>query len=134
VTIAEEVDLLRTYLEIEHERFGEKLRYTIDVDPDAGNVRIPRFLLQPLVENAVKHGIGQRDEGGSVAVTIRKEGDRIVASVSDDGPPFPTDLMGGHGLQSVSQSLDLVYSDDYSLRFFKEDDKRVEIEIPARQS
>jgi len=134
IPIAEEAVLLQTYLEIEQERFGEKLRYTIDVDPDAREVRIPRFLLQPLVENAVKHGIGQRGEGGSVVVTIRRLGERVKATVIDDGPDFPPDLMGGHGLQSVSQSLDLIYADDYSLRFVTDGGKRVEIDIPVRPS
>jgi two-component system sensor histidine kinase AlgZ len=85
VSLAREVDMLRDYLEIQIARFGEKLRVSVELDPDVASVAVPPLLLQPLVENAVLHGVNARGHG-QVHVRARREGELVVVTVSDDGP------------------------------------------------
>ena len=85
VTLAQEFEMAREYLAIESARFGERLTTHVELDPRAADLRVPPLLLQPLVENAILHGLSQR-EGGRVDVTARREGDTVIIDVRDDGP------------------------------------------------
>lgn len=85
VTLEREVEMLRDYLEIQVARFGDKLRVSVELDPAVASVMVPPLLLQPLVENAVLHGVNARGHG-RVHVHARREDELVVVTVSDDGP------------------------------------------------
>jgi two-component system, LytTR family, sensor histidine kinase AlgZ len=115
VTLADEVELARRYLAIEEIRFGERLRVTWHLDPDANAARLPPLLLQPLVENAVRHGVEPNDEGGELEVTTRRRGAEVeIRIVNSVGAPART---AGHGLalRNVRQRLSLMH--DVAARF-----------------
>jgi LytS/YehU family sensor histidine kinase len=86
VTVAEELAGLEDYLALERLRFGDRLTVTIDVAPAVGSVELPPLVLQPLVENALKHGVAARRGAGQVLVRAALEGDALVLTVEDDGP------------------------------------------------
>lgn len=128
-TVRQEVDLVRTYLDIESARFGDRLFSTIHVDPAALDAPIPRFLLQPLVENAIKHGASKQDGRGEIALDIRQREDELHIAVKDNGPDFPVHLVGGHGWRSVSERLELLYPGRYALDLRNGADKQVHITL-----
>ena len=85
VPLDRELELLRLYTDIERTRFGDRLRFEQVVDPDVSGALVPALVLQPLVENAVRHGLEPRPGPGTVRLTARREGDRLVVFVADDG-------------------------------------------------
>lgn len=107
VPIREELAFTRAYIELERARFGERLRVEESVDPGALDALIPALTLQPLVENAVRHGIGPRASGGTLRIVVRTTGERVEMVVEDDGvgaaaAPFEA---AGLGLRTVRQRL-----------------------------
>lgn len=86
VTLAEELELLELYLGIMRTRFADRLTVDIDVSPSLGTGLVPRFILQPLVENAIQHGIERRSGAGRIEITARREDESLVLRVRDDGP------------------------------------------------
>jgi len=86
VPLVEELAFTRRYLEIEQLRFGRRLTTRFDVDPDTYAAQVPNMILQPLVENAVKHAVAPREEGGTVTVSAQRVGGHLFLRVSDDGP------------------------------------------------
>ncbi|TMM29945.1 hypothetical protein FDT66_08740 [Polaribacter aestuariivivens] len=129
-TIKDEIEMIKTYLEIEKIRFGEDLQFTIHVDESLENYKIPLFLIQPLVENAVKHGISKNVEEGKIDINIENRNNNILISVNDNGPNFPEGLISGHGLQTVYDLLRLNYKNKASLNFTNEPQKTITISIP----
>ncbi|MBL0161083.1 MAG: histidine kinase [Bryobacterales bacterium] len=112
IALEEEMQIVRAYLEIESLRVGPKLRIEIDVDAAAQRVSIPVLSVQPLVENAVKHGIAPQAAGGTVRVVARIEEGQLALRVSDTGPGFsgtPAHDGAGVGLDNVRQRLRLCY-------------------------
>ena len=91
VTLAEEFSFLEHYFALHSMRFEERLKFTLSVMPDVKQARIPSLLLQPLVENAIRHGIAGRASGGSVIVSARRVGARLDIRVTDDGLGLPPD-------------------------------------------
>jgi two-component system, LytTR family, sensor histidine kinase AlgZ len=85
VTLREEIDAVRDYLDIETTRFGDRLRAHVDLDPQAETIRVPPMIVQPLVENAIVHGLGGMTGKGNVWVSARCSGTSLVVSVEDDG-------------------------------------------------
>lgn len=117
VSLAEELSLLDRYLAIMRARFGERLTVALDLDPEASAALVPSLLLQPLVENAIRHGNAERAGRGTVAVRSRKEGGRLVLEVEDDGPGDPgaaPDRPPGIGLAATAERLRLLYGDGQS--------------------
>ena len=109
VTLAQEIELARRYLDIEQIRFGERLRLTWTLDPAAEGVRVPPLLLQPLVENAVRHGVEPNAEGGEVEVLTQVRGSEIEIKVSNS-VAAPTRIPGhGLALDNVRQRLMLMH-------------------------
>ena len=102
----------------------------IEVDETLMNNEIPLFLIQPLVENAVKHGISQNEGEGTIRLKIEKEVNKLLISVSDNGPDFPEGLVSGHGLQTVYDLLRLNYKDNASLNWTNTPKKMIMIQIP----
>ena len=107
VAVAEEVAWLERYLDLMRERFRGKLETRIDVDPAACALRMPRLLLQPLVENAFQHGLASGR--GSVVVSIRRDGARLRCTVDDDGAGFAADAVDGTGLVNVRSRLEILH-------------------------
>jgi len=118
VPLEEELAFVDSYLEIEQARFGERLRVTREIAPDALSVPVPGQILQPLVENAVQHG---RGGDGSVDLTIRvrPHGDEVVITIADRGPGVPQDHRmdagRGVGLRNVDERLRKTYGEEYGL-------------------
>ena len=115
VALADEIDFVERYLEVERVRFGDRLRVTVDVETAALSVPVPPLLLQPLVENAVRHGVLPREEGGAVAIEGRRTaGGGLRLRVSDDGPDASAASGVGVGLANVRARLDAAYGGDAS--------------------
>jgi hypothetical protein len=113
VTLDDEWSFVRNYLALEQLRLGDRLRVEADLDEDALDQLVPSFLLQPLVENAVRHGIAPLARGGTIAVTARVEGQRLLISVSDDGAgALDHDIRnaGGLGLRALRERLAVRYA------------------------
>ena len=110
VTLAEEVDFIRQYLAIEELRFSDRLRPVIDVDDALLRSAVPEFILQPLVENAIRHGLSKRTEATLVRIAARHEGDALVLTVTDDGPgPSGAESGAGVGLRNTRERLATLY-------------------------
>lgn len=119
-TLGQEIDLIESYLEIERARFEERLRVRIDVPFSERSIRIPTLLVQPLVENAVKHGIGPRKAGGQVTVIARRTAGMLHVSVEDTGAGIEESALAsarkhGVGLANVEERLRCHYGEDGSL-------------------
>jgi two-component system sensor histidine kinase AlgZ len=135
VRLSDEIEVTRTYLDIESLRFGERLRYRIDVPDDLGQLVLPPLTLQPLVENAVIHGIAPRREGGSVRVTARRAGDRVSLCVEDDGPGHSSHKGSGTALEDLRLRLEVFYGGRASLeRRTTEAGHTVELSLPHEVS
>jgi len=110
--LADELDFLRSWLAIEHVRFGDRLRVVEDVEPGLEDVPVPGLLFQPLIENAVLYAVAPRAEGGTITLRVRRDpsGETITAEVADDGPGFSPGMRprgNGVGLESVRERLRL---------------------------
>ena len=110
-----EIEIVSLYMSIEKERFGDNLNYEFGYNSDIENILIPKFTLQPLIENAIKHGIAKKTNGGHIKMTIIKTENQLEIKVYDDGPDFPVNLMSGYGLQSIYDKLDILYPKRYSI-------------------
>lgn len=133
VPLAEELAIVRNYLEIERVRFGDRLRYRIDSGDAPADAQVPRLALQTLVENAVKYAISPRREGGTIAVSATAENGRLRLEVADDGPGFEAStLPDGHGLALLRARLALLFGDRASLRIARDGGARVTIDVPVR--
>ena len=130
-TIKEEIEILETYLAIEKVRFGERIKFRIDVIEELYEEKIPRFLLQPLVENAFKHGLKNVADNGLLEVSISKKNGQLEIAVSDNGIDFPEDLDMGYGLQSTYEKLDLIYPENYQVQIFNQPKKQIRISLPT---
>jgi two-component system LytT family sensor kinase len=115
VTMAEEVDFLLKYLEIQQFRFAERLRYRIDIPDTLMQAQVPDFIVQPLVENAIKHGISKRAKGGELTVTATRTGALLTLSVCNDGPLLPEQMQEGVGLSNTRQRLLALYGSGHVL-------------------
>ena len=109
VTLEEELALARQYLAIEEVRFADRLLVTVTVADHARNVRVPRLILQPIVENAVRHGLGASAAAGKVEINARTTSDQLVVTVRDDGPGPAASMNGGVGLKNTRERLRATY-------------------------
>lgn len=129
VAVREEMQIAATYLEIEKVRFGDRISFRIEVDPALEHLLMPRFLLQPLVENALKHGIRDRLSGAEVLIRIEYQ-QGLLITVADNGIPFPDELEMGYGLQSTYDKLDLLYPGRYDMLLKNTPVKQINIHLP----
>ena len=119
LSLREELEFLEGYVNIQRARFGERLTVRMEVEPEVLETRLPCFLLQPLVENAIRHGVATRTGWGFVRLAAARRADRVEVVVEDDGPGPPADLGrrgGGLGLTNTRERLSLYYGDDFTLR------------------
>ncbi len=130
-TVADEVEMVENYLKIEKIRFGKRLQFTINVNDDLLEKEIPRYMLQPLIENAVKHGISEVETYGEIHLEIKEEKNNLLISISDNGKDFPKDMYSGYGLQSVYDLLRLSYGDQAVLNWANTPKKNITILIPS---
>jgi signal transduction histidine kinase len=136
VTLREELELLARYLEIEKTRFPDRLDVRFEVAPDAECLLVPTFVLQPLVENAIRHGIAPRASAGTVTIGARRVDGRLEAWVSDDGPGSSEPLREGVGLATTRARLEKLYGSSgqrLSIRAREGGGLVATIEIPVRQ-
>ena len=129
-SIKEEIEILNTYLDIEKVRFGNRIHFQIESATELEDKLIPRFLLQPLVENSLKHGLKDMRMHGEMKVVIALNEARIEFFIYDNGIPFPEELIAGYGLQSTFDKLKLLYGDNYDLELNNSPAKHIKISIP----
>ncbi|WP_170319894.1 sensor histidine kinase [Polyangium spumosum] len=112
VTLRREVEMVRDYLAIQSARYGSRLRAEVELDERAAEVLVPPLLLQPLVENAILHGMAHR-QSGSVLVRVRHEGHHVSLEVLDDGPgPFASEHRGSQtSMEDLRERLHLLYGE-----------------------
>jgi len=133
VPLDEELNIVRAYLDIERVRFGDRLRYSVDVVDGAGRLPVPRMALQTLVENSVKYAVSPRRDGASIRVRAAAADHRLSVTVEDDGPGFegsaPTP---GHGLDLLERRLRMLFGDRASLVVDSHDGRtEVQIDVPT---
>jgi two-component system, LytTR family, sensor kinase len=111
IPLSEEIDFACQYLEIEEIRFGERLRVDISVQPEAEGALVPPLLLQPLVENAVRHAVGRGESGGAIAIVAARQDGWLTLGVHDDGPGLSREAEAGRGvgLANTRQRLAELY-------------------------
>jgi LytS/YehU family sensor histidine kinase len=135
VTLAEEIRTQRLYLEIEQNRFPERLRVTIDIPPELEQALVPGFILQPIVENAIKYGVSRSIDPVTVAIRARAEGGELLISVVDDGcPSFEAPAGTGVGLKNVTDRLATHFDGAAAMIFGPraEGGFRVDLKLPLR--
>jgi signal transduction histidine kinase len=139
VSLQEELEFLQKYLEIEQTRFHDRLTVRFDIDPDTLDAEVPRLILQPLVENAIKHGVSPKPGDGLVQIRAQRHGDRLWMEVSDNGVGLTAGarakLRSGVGLSNTRDRLDVMYGPAHSIEF--SDGAKglaVRLEIPFHRS
>ena len=119
VRLEDELKMLAAYVDIMEGRFEQRLSFRIDAAAGTESALVPPLLLQPLVENAIKHGVADRDEGGRIEVEIRRNGSKLLLDVRDDGPgagePGQALLGKGLGLSTTAERLERLYGDEQRL-------------------
>jgi two-component system, LytTR family, sensor kinase len=130
VTLGEEVEYLHRYLDIQRFRFGSQLNASVDVPPEIQRARVPSLLLQPLVENAIKHGIARRSGGGLIRVTGERCNGRLQLTVYNDGPSEMGDgqtIASGIGLENLRTRLGILHPGQSELHLHSTDSGGVEV-------
>lgn len=138
VSLASELDFLDRYLDIEKIRFRDRLTVEKDIDPACLQAQVPRLILQPLVENSIRHGIAVLSAAGTVSIHARRKGNRLLLAVADDGPGLPSGKPSreGVGLANTRDRLAQLYGLDHSLSLDEAESGglRVSMEIPYEES
>jgi two-component system LytT family sensor kinase len=118
VTLAQEMNFINRYLEIESIRFGDRLRLENAVEPGTLQARVPNLILQPIVENAVKHGISRQIRPGTISIRARRIGEKLQLEVEDDGPGLQNGKTGsgGIGLANTRSRLFNLYGDNQQIQ------------------
>jgi two-component system, LytTR family, sensor kinase len=135
VSIAQDMETLQLYLDIERMRFQDRLRVVCEVDPGAASTRVPALLLQPLVENAIKYAVAPSEEGATISVRAERVGNRVRLMVADTGPGMPTSALmpKGVGIANTRERLAQLYGDDQRMLISSNDPHGVviSIDLPA---
>src|SRR4051812_36311762 len=131
VPLQSELDFLQRYVEIMSLRFGDRLKVSIEIDPETRDARVPNLFLQPLVENSFRHGFGDLGQG-AIAISVRRDGDMLRCDVVDDGRGLRTGHKEGVGLASTRQRLAHLYGErqTFSLRGAPGEGVHVTMAIP----
>ena len=130
IALRDEIDHVRQYLFIQKQRYGDKLQYAIEEDEFLADYKLPKLVLQPLVENAIYHGIKEIDRPGIIRVTSTVEEGKLVLSIYDNGCGFDLQgssektllRLGGVGLKNVDQRLRLQFGEGYRMEIQSEQD------------
>jgi two-component system LytT family sensor kinase len=139
--LRDELSFIEDYLAIEVVRFGDKLRFEKEVAEDTLDLLVPSMLLQPLVENSIKHGLSSKVEGGTIRIQARRAGSRLHLLVEDDGVGIPeaklaTLLDHGIGVSNVHERLKVLFGAEYRMWIDSQPGKgtRIQIEVPELQT
>lgn len=145
IHLREELQLVNAYLELEKARFEDKLTVITDIPEEVNGCLLPQFILQPLVENAVKHGVLPMENGGAISITARKVDGEIELIIEDTGVGIDEEIIRkldiGQlpkeciGLSNVNKRLKTLYGNDYGLKIYKKADRgtRIQVRIPDRE-
>lgn len=140
IELRKEISLVNSYLELEKARFGQRLRILFNYDPAVEDYQIPAFLIQPIVENAIRHGVMGRMAGGTVAISIKKQLKEIVISIKDDGVGIEEDKLqlllkdtsdGSIGLKNVNKRLENEYGENLHIQSAKNEGTCITMRIPV---
>ena len=136
VPLSEELRLLRAYLAIQQTRFGNRLQVAIDVPDGCLQRLVPTLILQPLVENAIRHGFSATPGPGCIAIRVSAEPGRLRIDVTDEGPGPPQPLREGYGLRNTRSRLQALYGDDASLSVVPTNPRgaRARLDLPLREA
>ena len=139
VSLQEELEFLQKYLEIEQTRFQDRLTVRFDIDPETLDAEVPRLILQPLVENAIKHGVSPKPGAGLVQISTRRQGQKLWIEISDNGVGLSAGararLRSGVGLSNTRDRLECLYGADHRIQFSDETKGlAVSLEIPFKQA
>jgi two-component system LytT family sensor kinase len=140
VSLKQELEMLESYLKIEQTRFRDRLRIEIEIDPQTLDARVPNLILQPLVENAIKHGVSSRAAAGLVQIRARRENGRLQLRVRDDGRGLPdgsgASLKEGVGLANTRARLRQLYGEAHQFELVNapEGGLEVHLSIPFRET
>ena len=139
--LREELEFIDDYLSVEVVRFGDSLRFVKEVDPETLDRLVPSMLLQPLVENSIRHGLSGKVNGGMIRIRSRLQNGRLHLLVEDDGVGIPEAAMAqvfekGIGISNVNERLKVVFGNDYRMWINSKpgEGTRTEIDIPDLQS
>src|ERR1019366_7302947 len=139
--LRDELSFIEDYLAIEVVRFGDKLRFEKDVESDTLDMIVPSMLLQPLVENSIKHGLSGKVEGGTIRIRTRRGGSRLELLVEDDGVGIPEERLAtvldqGIGVSNVHERLKVLFGNDYRMWIDSHpgEGTRVRIEVPELET
>ncbi len=129
--VEDEVNLANSYLEIEKVRFGDRLNFAINVNKDVNGIKIPRFIIQPLIENAVKHGASKITNTCEIELKIQNQNSGILIAVSDNGPSFPEVPVYGYGLQYIFDKLEMFYEGNAKINWENHPKKMISVWLPV---
>lgn len=129
-SIENELEMVQTYLQVEKVRFGDRLQFEVEVtNQELNRLLVPKFILQPIVENAIKHGISKLADQGKIIVKIYEENGWLHLCVHDNGPLFSDTMGAGYGIRSIQDKLKLLYGDDATIELHNDPIKSVNISI-----
>ncbi|EID31236.1 cache domain / HAMP domain / histidine kinase / GHKL domain multi-domain protein [Streptococcus mitis SK579] len=137
ISLSDEINHVRQYLFIQKQRYGDKLEYEIEENPDFDHLVLPKLVLQPLVENALYHGIKEKEGQGHIKLSVQKQDSGLVIYIEDDGVGFQDAgdssqsqlKRGGVGLQNVDQRLKLHFGEHYQMKIDSAPSKGTTVEI-----
>jgi LytS/YehU family sensor histidine kinase len=132
IPLSQELTFLRHYLAIEQVRFGDRLRVDEEVDLSLLSAQVPNMILQPLVENAIRHGLSNRARGGLLRICVQKDQDHMQLQIIDDGVGLPEEMRLGVGLSNVQSRLTHLYgaSAEFNIRDRHNDGVVATLRIP----
>jgi LytS/YehU family sensor histidine kinase len=120
-TLDHEVHFIENYLKIEKIRFGEYLSYSINIEESCKDIKIPHLILQPIIENSIKHGISKIETEGIITIDAEKKGNNVVITIADNGPgmelPYNTEKAKGIGLANIISRYETIYGTGDSINF-----------------
>ena len=132
VPLSEELEFTQKYLDIQKVRFAERLQFNVNVPRELYTAQVPSLMLQPMVENAIKHGIAKRAQGGTIHIAASHNNDRLTLSVCNDGPSLPPDweiARSGIGISNVRTRLQSLYGDTFELNLRNQKTGGVEVSV-----
>jgi len=139
--LREEMEFIEDYLSIEMVRFGPKLKFEKEIAPEVANWPVPSMILQPIVENSIRHGLSGMIDGGSIRIRASLSGKRLLLTIEDDGVGIPEGKLAtmfeqGIGVSNVNERLKVLFGSDYRMSIDSKmgEGTRTEIEIPERAS
>ncbi len=132
------MEFLQKYLDIQKVRFAERLQLSVDVPRELLPAQVPSLILQPMVENAVKHGIAKRTQGGAIRIAAFRSNGMLTLSVYNDGPKLPADWQNSHsgiGISNARTRLQSLYGDRFELSMQNHDPGGVEatVSVPYKE-